>query len=213
MVSVKSILIIVLTGIFFGNGILKAQDQLPIEQKVVYGEDGKLFINKEDGVYLWISTSPDEDSEKIRLLSDSSKKHTNPMYFDTEGYNTVRSPSAVDTVRKRMAYPKQDIIFEVYSDSRSPYTKIKIEGKLKGNKRGQKVYLGEVKVILKANDSMSGIEKMYYSLDGGDFIEYKEAVSVQTEGAHQLKYYSTDKVGNREEAKTLDFNIEGTSSE
>ncbi len=209
----KSILTIVLVSIFFSNGILFAQDQLPVEQTANYGKDGKLYVNKDLGIYLWLSTSPDEGAEKIRLMSDSTKKYANPMYLDTEGYNTFRSPSAVDTVTKRMAWPKHDIIFEVYSDSRSPFTKAKTEGILNGTKEEHKVYQNEVKITLSARDAMSGTENIYYSLDGASYTIYKEAFSVKKNGIHQVKYYGTDKVGNREEAKTLEFYIEANSSE
>lgn len=189
-------------------GLSKSQEQIPVEQKVAFGQDGKLFINKDLGVYLWLSTSPEEGASKIRLISDSSKKQTNPMYFDTEGYNTVRSPSAVDTSSKRVVFPLRDIIFEVYSDSRVPTTKIKIEGKLKGYQDSNKKYKGEVRVSLSAFDKTSGVEEIFISVNGEAYKKYIDPISLKEQASYTIKYYSTDKVGNREEAKSIMFSIE-----
>ena len=53
------------------------------------------------------------------------------MYLDTEGKNTFRSPSAVDTVTKEVVIPKEDIIYEVYADSKPPRTHLKFENSKK----------------------------------------------------------------------------------
>ena len=85
--------------------------------KKAFQEEQKVFINKALGIYLWISTSPDPNSQKFRLFSDSSSKYSNPMYFDTEGFNSFRTPSAVDTSSKQIKLPLEDIIFDVYADA------------------------------------------------------------------------------------------------
>ena len=71
-----------------------------------------------------IATKPDDRTNSVQLRSDSSKQYTNPMYFDAEGYNSIRSPWEVDNITKQLKFPKQDIVFEVYADSKPPVTKI-----------------------------------------------------------------------------------------
>ncbi len=188
--------------------ILHAQEQLPSEKKVTYGKNGKLYINKDLGLYLWLSSSPDEQSKKIRLLSDSSDKYTNPMYLDTEGYNTIRSPSAVDTTSKQVVFPLQDIIFEVYSDGMAPVTKVYPKGTIIRTKKGATKYKGQVDIGLKAVDGISGIDKTYYSIDNNPYTQYVDMISINSAGEHVLKFYSTDNVGNREQPGKFKFIVE-----
>jgi hypothetical protein len=196
------------------NSILcLAQEQLPTEKKVTFGENGNLFVNKDLGLYLWLSTSPDENSPKHRLMSDTSKKYSNPMYLDTEGYNTFRSPSCVDTVTRKTIYPLQDIIFEVYADGLAPRTTHKF---ISGNsvyRSGTLYYGGDEKVALSlsASDDVSGLEKTYYSVNGKNYTEKRDTIKLTAEGETILKYYSTDKVGNREEPVEKKFVIDNSS--
>jgi hypothetical protein len=99
------------------------QQTQPDEKKIYRSDDDRLYINKGLGIYLWISTSPDPESEKTRLTSDSSKQYSNPMYFDTEGYNSIRHKSAVDTLSQQQVFPLTDVIFEVYADGLPPVSK------------------------------------------------------------------------------------------
>lgn len=190
---------------------LKAQEQIIADKKIAYGTDGRIFINKNLGVYLWISNSPDENSKKIRLVSDSTSKYTNPMYFDTEGYNTLRSPSEVDTITKRMVYPEQDIIFEVYSDSKPPVTKPKIYAKHSTVQNKINYYSGPVKIVLSGNDILSGVDKTYFSVSGNPFSVYSDTLKFNPEGEAILKFYSCDKTGNVENVEQLTFTIDNTA--
>jgi hypothetical protein len=199
---------LILFCLILSGELLFAQEQIPVEKKAGIGKNDRLFTNKALGLYLWLSTSPDENSEKFRLMSDSSKKHTNPMYFDTEGYNTFRSPSCVDTNSKRVIFPLQDIVFEVYSDSRAPETKILISGEKVKTKKNKQVYKGKADVGFNAYDATSGIESIYYSINGQSYTKYTEKFSIQTTGENLIKFYSTDIVGNREEPKKHQIIIE-----
>ncbi|MFF5115014.1 ThuA domain-containing protein [Streptosporangium sp. NPDC000509] len=61
---------------------------------------------------------------------------------------------------------------------------------------------GGVPVTLSATDETSGVEKIEYSLDGGDWTPYTAPVNVTGDGDHELRYRATDKAGNVEEIKT-----------
>lgn len=174
------------------------------------GEDNRLYINKEEGIFIWISTSPDENSEKIRLMSDTSCQYTNPMYFDTEGYNTVRSPSAVDTSTKKVVLPLHDIIFEVYVDGLSPATNISFPGATSKIIDGNLFLGGEFKIKLTSKDAVSGISNTYFMLNGNDFKPFTQEFDITKEGKTSISYYSIDNVGNKEEVQTKDFYIDKT---
>jgi len=177
-------------------------------KKVFRSEENKLYINKDLGVYLWLSTSPDPDSEKHRLMSDSSRKHTNPMYFDTQGYNTFRSPWEVDTSTKKVIYPLQDIIFEVYADGLPPVSKAVFHSTFTKYIDGKRYYDTNLKIELQSYDAVSGIEALWYSLNSDKFTIYKEVLTTFREGENVLRFYSTDKVGNIEQIQEEKFYID-----
>ncbi len=180
-----------------------AQEPLKHEKKVYVSPEGKIYVNRELPVYLRLATSPDDNSKSYLLRSEETPKYANPMYFDTEGYNTFRSPSAVDTVTKRIIYPLQDIIFEVYSDSKSPVTSIDFGG-VRTYKKDNKLYVnGMVNVTLKASDATSGLENIYYSIDKAPYTAYSGSLKLESEKEYNIKYYAVDNVGNVEHQHEL----------
>lgn len=180
-----------------------AQKQKIHEKKMYVNSEGRLYINKDLPVYLRLSTSPDEDASSVLLHSEHSSAYTNPMYFDTEGINTVRSPSAVDTTTKQVIYPLQDIIFEVYADSRPPVTKIDYGSASVYEDKGKWYVNGEVKIELSASDVTSGVFNIYYSLDKGAYQTYNDMILLNEEKEHLFKFYAVDNVGNVEELKEI----------
>ncbi|WML46893.1 hypothetical protein RCG23_14770 [Neobacillus sp. PS3-34] len=70
----------------------------------------------------------------------------------------------------------------------------------------------DVHVNLSASDSESGVARTYYSING---TEYSEGTSftLDQEGINQVSFYSVDKAGNKEEAKTIEVKIDKTAPE
>ena len=203
------ITLILLTFPFVGM----TQEQLKHEKRIYSSSEGKVYIQKSLPVYLRIATSPDEDAESYLLESEESSQYSNPMYFDTEGWNTVRSPSAVDTTTKEVAYPVQDIIFEVYADSRPPVTRSQISESSQYKKDGKKYYGSKIGIELSARDGLSGVEEIYYSLDGESYGPYTNGLDCNQEKPYKLRYYAVDNVRNVEEPQSLNFVIDKTSPE
>lgn len=73
----------------------------------------------------------------------------------------------------------------------------------------------EVTLIAEDNPNGTGVAKTEYSLDHGPWLTYDGArkIGITTEGTHTLQYYSTDAVGNNEEAQSLTLNIDKTAPE
>jgi len=206
--NMKAKVVIVLCGFFLFNLNAYNQEKVTHEKRIYVSPEGRMYIQKDLPVYLRIATSPEENEKSYLLKSEVTTKFSNPMYFDTEGYNTVRSPSAVDTSSKRVVYPIKDIIFEVYTDSKSPITKTDF-GKTYLQNKNQKLYTqGKVKLVLKSKDAMSGVNKIYYSIDGASFKEYSDTIRLNDEKEYQIKYYAIDNVGNDEKINTLNVVID-----
>ncbi len=69
-------------------------------------------------------------------------------------------------------------------------------------------YRSAVSVVLTAGDDASGVERTWYSLDGGAWSVPTGAFIVMGDGVHQLQYYSIDKAGNVETQRSLSIGID-----
>jgi hypothetical protein len=189
----------------------KAQEPLKHKKKMHLSPEGKLYINKALPLYFHVSSSPDENAESFLLMPTSdSKKYANPAYLDTEGYNTFRSPSKVDTVTKQTVYPLEDIKFEVYADSKSPITHFEFDNK-KYFKKDNVFYFGEKTMVkFRVTDATSGVEKTYYSINGQPYKELSADIELNEEKLYEIKYYSVDFVGNAETPKSINIKIDLT---
>ena len=179
------------------------QEPLKHEKRIYVSPEGRMYIQRYLPIYVRMATSPDDSAENYVLKSEVTDKYSNPMYLDSEGYNTFRSPWIVDTITKKPIFPREDIIFEIYADSKPPVTEIDFGEASTYNAQG-KVYISETQEItLKATDQLSGVENIYYSIDGSPFQVYKSPVVINQEKEYILKYYSADNVGNAENVNSL----------
>lgn len=192
---------------------ITAQEQPVYEKKVYISPEGKIFINKALPVYLRLSTSPDSAEGSFLLESETSKKYSNPMYLDAEGYNTVRSPWAVDTVTKAYATPKQDVVYEIYADSKPPVTKFNYIGNNPVNKNNKLFFNNQTSFSFQADDATSGVEHIYFSVNGKPYEKYSIEISLTQEGDYVLKYYAVDNVGNVETPNTANIYIDISAPE
>ncbi len=190
---------------------LVGQEQLEHKMKWHVGKDGKFYTNKHLPVYIRLAHSPEDGAESHLLTSESTKKYANPMYFDTEGHNTLRSPSAVDTVTKEIVLPKFDIMFDVYPDGIAPASKIKfVDAPRYKDSKGIVFYGADLKINLSSFDKTSGVESIYYSVNGDAYKEYNNNFSIDTEGDYVVKYYAVDNVGNVEKPISIKFTVDLT---
>ncbi len=188
-----------------------AQEQLAHKKRFYVNENGRFFTQKDLPMYLRLSNSPDPNAESHLVRSESSPQYSNPFYFDTEGYNTLRTPSQVDTTTKKVILPKQDIIFEIYTDGTPPQLKFSYGTKdvfVKDNV----TYCGKnTKLELSATDDLAGVEAIYTSTDGQAYTKYTNVIDCNTEKNYKFKYYSADNVGNFNEPTTKEFVVDISS--
>ena len=156
-------------------------------QKRVYINNGNTFVQKSLPLYLKFSVDP--NGENYDLNSKVSKDYSNPMFLDTEGVNYIRSKWAVDKTTKKLASPKQEILYELYADGLAPKTNsvFKDAPKYSSNKN----YFGKGLVVdLSAKDFGSGLENIHFSLGSESFKVYNSNLSMDNEGTFELHYYS-----------------------
>ena len=182
---------------------LKSQDAVMPEKKIYVSPEGKTYVNKSLPVYIRLSTTPDGSGKSVWLTGANEPSAASPVYFLQEGYNTIQHPWAVDTVTKAIVYPSQSVVFEVYADSKPPKTSIRYSTG-KTFTKGNRVFVnGAVAVTLEASDELSGVESVYYSLDGRSGTIYSAPVELREEREYLLTYFAADHVGNTEKPKEV----------
>ncbi len=190
-----------------GQNASPEKKEVPIHEKKVLIEDGKIYWNKALPVYLFVSTKAD-GSDMIKLESKSTAKYANPMYFDTEGINYIRHKWAVDQETGKTIVPELEVQFEVYNDGLAPISQSAIIGDNKYITGGKTYYGNEVKVELTAKDGMSGLEGIYSVVNGSQFTQYTAPIQLDKNGEYEVKYYSVDRVGNVEKVHTKSFFVD-----
>ncbi|MCG8580137.1 MAG: hypothetical protein MI866_09485 [Bacteroidales bacterium] len=208
--SLKKILSSCLALLLFIS-LTKSQEQARHPKKMYRNEEGRLFANKHQPMYLMLSTTPDAKGDTEALESETCPKYANPFYFDSEGLNTIRTPSQVDPETKELVYPVADVVFQVYADGIAPTTKATFS---KANKhvRNDSVFYGAgLTIELSAYDKTSGLDKTYYSINDEDFKIVEGTINISEEKHYSLKYYSVDNVGNVESIKEKLFIVDKTA--
>lgn len=69
----------------------------------------------------------------------------------------------------------------------------------------------DVTVTLAATDALSTVKATYYKLDGGTQGTYSAPISISAEGVHTVDFWSEDKAGNVETARSVQVKIDKTS--
>jgi len=206
MNSYKYFLVSVLIGIAF---ISNAQTKTNIEKTSYEDADGKLYWNKDLPIYLNISSKPNEKGRQLK--SKVHAQYTNPFYLDTEGLNYIRTRYAVDKDTHKTIYPKTEILFEIYADSKAPITKSVFKS-AKEYKLGNKKYYGKnLDITLSAKDTGSGVKAIYYSINNEAFKVYNKAIMLNDNSEqYVLKYFAVDNVGNaeNEQKHSVEFYID-----
>lgn len=158
---------------------------------------GHLYWNKHLPVYLHISPNPDGTDMHL-LKSESMPRYGTPFYFDTEGRNNLRTRWAVDPDTKKTILPQREILWEVYADGLPPHSQISFRDN-KGTMVHKRCLGKGSRFSLRASDGVSGLAKIYYSLNNAPFQVYTTPIPLVQEGRNEIRYCAEDNVGNREE--------------
>ena len=190
---------------------VNSQEMPEIEKRMYTSPEGKLYVQKSLPIFLYLGTKADDKSNISVLKSERTGAYSNPMYFDSEGLNTIRSPWCVDPKTKQMKYPQEDIVFEVYADSKAPVTSMKFVSSKPFASNGKTYINGKAEINLSATDQLSGLEKIMFSINQEPYKEYTTTLILEIEGEYKLSYFSYDRVGNVESAKSIFIVLDKTS--
>jgi hypothetical protein len=169
--------------------------------QLVTGQEMRIY---NDGVIDYVPAAASfvlnaEDMEsslkEIQYSIDGSplKVYTGPISLTQEGRHVIvyRALDKAENISSEKIYP-------VIVDASPPEGYVTINGPV--IVKGSSYYItGKSSVVIWAEDGLSGVDAVWYSLDDGDFREYTNPVSIQREGQHTASVYAVDNVGNRTE--------------
>ena len=197
--------------LIFSTGFSFSQTQPDHPKKVHQSSDGKIYWNKSLPVFIRLSTDTTDQAENYLMKSEGWDKYADPYYFDTEGVNYIRTRWATDPETGRTIEPKTEVLWEVYADSYAPKTKFDFKGKNYYFKNKKYYFKNNLAIFLNSKDQMSGVENIYYSINGEQYQVYKDSIQLSTPDEYEIKYYAIDKVGNVEEPSLILIEIDVTS--
>lgn len=205
----KNVQILICLIFTFSSSPLISQTQPENKEGFYVTQDGKLYWKGGKPVYLFISENPD-GSDATRLTSEKTSEYTNPMYLDTEGVNYIRSQWAIDK-DGNYAEPRQEVMFEVYNDSKAPASIATFNNAPKYTSNGKVYYGKNLSIDIKATDQVSGVRSIMTSQNNSAFADYTSAIEPTADRNYMLSHYATDNVGNKEEPKQFEFTVDITN--
>jgi hypothetical protein len=134
--------------------------------------------------------------------------YTGALQFSSEGKHTIKF-RAVNPVNAYSAVQ----FTEVFVDLTPPQTEAQFnDGRFFKSSDTPPVTFAALNsnIVLVAQDNLSGVASIEYSWEKPDnFIAYVHPILIDKPGHHTLFYRSTDRVGNQEATRTLDFVADG----
>ncbi len=170
----------------------------PQTKKYFISGTAKFVLRPGDGTSLL-------DGIQLSLDGADYQPYQGAVQFNTEGKHVLKF-RALNAINNWS--PVQ--LMEVFVDMTAPATEAKFDGKTYKETDTTFVKLHS-KINLNAQDNLSGIAAIEYSWDGTNYRPYGEPVSVEKSGAQSLYFRATDRVGNTEPAKHIEFVADGSA--
>ena len=117
----------------------------------------------------------------------------NTLYYNaTDDQGNVESPKSI----------------QVFVDDAVPSSSIEYVG---DHYNGNYNYLTpDTKMTLSASDAGSGLDKIYYSIDDGQGLEYSAAFNITDAGLHTIDFYAIDNLGNQESEEQVSVYVDNS---
>ncbi|KRE46161.1 OmpL47-type beta-barrel domain-containing protein [Paenibacillus sp. Soil522] len=169
------------------------------------GENEK-FILRSSGVGPFFLVSPKFDNRIVyQHAAGSGSGAVLTLRLGTKKLSQIADiPNISTNERLIFMYNTEDIALNS-SDDAAPETTATAEGEAQND-----WYRSAVVVDFAATDEISGVAVTYYRVDDGDVASGRQAV-IETEGVHTVTYWSVDRAGNAEEAKSLSVSVDLTA--
>ena len=135
--------------------------------------------------------------------SDPATVYGGPFTLSNDGTYSIKYYST-DQAGNSESIKTAD--YQVKIDKAAPSTTVS------GLENSEDWHTEAVTIILTASDSLSGVDKIYYSTDVSSAVDvYDGPFTMAEDGSYNIKYYSQDKAGNSESTKTASVKIDKTA--
>lgn len=146
----------------------------------------------------------------VRFYLGTKRDGSNALPLQVNSKYTVKLTSAG---RYKMTHLDlklgHKVPFEIYADGKAPETTY---GLSNGEKESTKLWYAKNPCIItfSASDDLAGLEGIFISIDGEPYFEYTDTIALDKEKKYNLKFFSIDKVGNKESVGSLQILVDGT---
>jgi hypothetical protein len=140
-------------------------------------------------------------SVEYQLDSGAWTAYTGPVTVNTAGMHMLHY-RATDVAGN--ASPEGMAHFTVVEQDTTAPT---VSATVVGQQDAEGNYVGSAMVTLSADDDGSGVDRVEYSLDGGPWTRYTQAVQVSAAGEHTLAYRAIDLAGNTSAEGSESFTV------
>lgn len=159
-------------------------------------------------MYLHFSDETSGDGS-VLLKSRLTPEATNPLYFEKEGLNFIRSRWAVDQ-NGRTISPKKEVAFEIYIDGLPPMLDVNFTQKPYESPFNELFYSANLEISLTVTDQTSGVNQVLASIDNSTFNAYQNPLVFSKDGNYKFETYAIDNVGNTSALIKHEFIVDGT---
>ncbi|MFJ5618799.1 OmpL47-type beta-barrel domain-containing protein [Micromonospora sp. NPDC093243] len=183
----------------------------PTTSAVLHGQkngDGA-FVSSATVVVTATDAGSGVDKIEYSLDGQPYALYSAPVTVNQPGQHTVNyratdkagNTSTVKSVSFTVVAPPSD-------DTTAPTVTASVSGQVDG----EGAYLGSATLTLFAFDAGSGVDRIEYALDGGEYVRYARPTTVDQPGEHTLSFRATDKVGNTSGTGSITFTVIASGS-
>lgn len=174
------------------------------------------WYNMSEGDMGYVEISDDDGAtwDILGTLNGTSGNDTptwKTVWYDISGYVgsivILRFRFTSDNEYESEGWYVDDVRVVAKLDTTPPVTTATLSGTMGNNNW----YTSNVQITLSATDDYSGVDAIYYRLDGQSQQTYTAPITVSTDGVHSIEYWAVDNVGNIEAPKEESFRIDKTA--
>jgi hypothetical protein len=182
------------------------------KRKVYVDEKGK-FIYWPMSMPFWVrlTESPKEDAPSY-LLQKMQTGSSNSKMSDMKGGIKLEIQGR-QFIRWYDVKTDETTFLKFYADGQPPIVQESLDHAPLFQGKETLYYGKNLTMSIASKDEISGVEAVYYSIDGAKFQLFSSAIPIQQEKPYHIRIYAVDRVGYAGKPKSLHFFVDLTSPE
>ncbi len=183
------------------NALANAKPAKPNANNSAFIKIEDAIQGPEKEIFLWLSTSEADSSEKFMMTFSSDSSFNFPISLKPNTETTVAVHAE-----------EQERLFPITIDVSPPATLLEPDGAISYTNNGSLIFAPGVSLSISAEDNITGVKQTYTSENGGRYQPYSKPLrGYFTEQEYVIRFYSVDNVGNEESEQNFVFNVDATA--